>query len=214
MFQWLRRLLGGAAEGDPLAAVEPGGADLRVIVGLGNPGTEYAATRHNLGFWCVDHIAQQLNATWRPAPAVHSRVGVTRDEAGQLVLAKPETFMNRSGLAVAALLERLHLEPERCLVVYDEMDLPFGTLRLRQRGSPGTHNGMRSVVAEVGTEALPRLRIGIGQARRDGAISHVLGEFSDEEQAGLDELVARAAEAALAWATEGAAVAMNRYNRV
>jgi PTH1 family peptidyl-tRNA hydrolase len=114
---------------------------------------------------------------------------------------------------VHRLLERLELPRDRCLVVYDDMDLPFGTLRLRQRGSAGTHNGMRSVVSAVGSTDIPRLRIGISQAGQPGgAIDHVLGEFSDAERAEVASLLSTAADAVLAWANEGAAVAMNRYN--
>ena len=121
--------------------------------------------------------------------------------------------MNRSGTAVRALLERLGIEPGQCLVVYDDMDLPFGALRLRERGSPGTHNGIRSVVATLNTDAVPRLRIGISQASPGEATSHVLSEFAPDERQAVEDLVTRAADAALAWAINGAAVAMNRYNK-
>src|ERR671938_175504 len=136
-------------------------------------------------------------------------------EATRLIvgLGKPHTFMNRSGKAVQDLLDFLDLPTDRCLVVYDEMDLPFGTLRLRERGSPGTHNGMRSVVRTLGTDSIPRLRIGISQASPGDATSHVLSEFAPEERDDVDELIARAADASLAWALDGAVVAMNRYNK-
>jgi PTH1 family peptidyl-tRNA hydrolase len=128
------------------------------------------------------------------------------------VLAKPQTYMNRSGQAVDALLTRLHLQPDQCLIVYDDMDLPFNSMRLRERGSPGTHNGMRSVVSATGTTAIPRLRIGISQSIPGNATNHVLGEFERGERQDVQALVSRAADAALAWAVEGPAVAMNRYN--
>jgi PTH1 family peptidyl-tRNA hydrolase len=182
----------------------------RLIVGLGNPGPEYAATRHNIGFRCVDELAQRCGARWQPHAPSQSHIAV----APALVLAKPQTFMNRSGTAISGLLAATQLPSDRVLVVYDEMDLPLGTLRLRERGSPGTHNGMRSVVRELGTEEVPRLRIGISQATPGAAIDHVLSEFAPDEQEAVDALVGRAADAALAWANEGAAVAMNRYNRV
>jgi PTH1 family peptidyl-tRNA hydrolase len=121
--------------------------------------------------------------------------------------------MNRSGSAVKDLLEFLKLDTTRCLVVYDDMDLPFGSLRLRERGSPGSHNGMRSVVKTLGTENVPRLRVGISQASPGEATSHVLSEFAPEQRDEVDDLVNRAADAALAWALDGAAVAMNRYNK-
>jgi PTH1 family peptidyl-tRNA hydrolase len=131
----------------------------------------------------------------------------------RLVLAKPQTFMNRSGPAVVTLLDRLGLGPEQALVIYDDMDLPFATLRLRARGSAGTHNGMRSVINALGTQEIARLRIGISQAGPGDAIDHVLSAFSHEEQPIIDEAIERAADAALAWSNEGAEVAMNRYNR-
>jgi len=211
VFDFLRRLF-GATPPDPLAGLA--GQPLRLVVGLGNPGPEYANTRHNLGFRAVDALAQRCAAAWSPLGDADCLVAVGHTPEVSLVLAKPHTYMNRSGSAVRRLLERLELGRDRCLIVYDDMDLPFGALRLRQRGSAGTHNGMRSVVGALGTEDVPRLRIGISQAARPGgAIDHVLGEFAPDEQAQVDELVTRAAEAALAWASQGAEAAMNRYNR-
>jgi PTH1 family peptidyl-tRNA hydrolase len=186
----------------------------RLIVGLGNPGPEYADTRHNLGFRCVEEIARRYGASWSDhKDAFHAMVAVARVDDRTLVLAKPQTFMNRSGSAVRALIDKLCIEPSACLVVYDDMDLPFGALRLRERGSPGTHNGMRSVVSSLQTDAIPRLRIGISQASAGEATSHVLSEFGPEERGAVDELVKRAADAAIAWAIHGGAVAMNRYNK-
>jgi PTH1 family peptidyl-tRNA hydrolase len=200
------------------AAEAIGGLDpdrTRLIVGLGNPGPEYAETRHNLGFRTVETIARRANVGWQDkASSLHSQVAVVRREEGpNLVLAKPQTFMNRSGNAVRDLIEFLDLDTENALVVYDEMDLPFAVLRLRERGSPGTHNGMRSVVAEVGTDDIPRLRVGISQSDPGQATSHVLSEFAPEEQEVVTDLVNRAADAALSWAEQGAVVAMNRYNK-
>jgi PTH1 family peptidyl-tRNA hydrolase len=120
--------------------------------------------------------------------------------------------MNRSGKAVLDLLGFLKLEPDQALVVYDDMDLPFDALRLRERGSPGTHNGMRSVVSTVGAD-VPRLRVGIGQSSPGAATNHVLSEFAPDERERVDEAIRRAADAALAWAEQGAVVAMNRYNK-
>jgi PTH1 family peptidyl-tRNA hydrolase len=183
-------------------------------VGLGNPGPEYADTRHNLGFRCVELLAQRAGAEWHDRRSdLHSLVAPATHDDVALVLARPQTFMNRSGTAIDRLLAHLGIEPSQCLVVYDEMDLPFGALRLRERGSPGTHNGMRSVVGSLGTDAVPRLRIGISQASPGEATSHVLSEFTADERQAVDDLVARAADAAQAWAINGAAVAMNRYNK-
>ncbi len=185
----------------------------RVIVGLGNPGPEYADTRHNLGFRCADVIATRHAARWQPKPGLHALVAVVRmDDEHAVVLVKPQTYMNRSGQSVREVLDFLAVESQRCLVVYDEMDLPFGTLRLRERGGPGTHNGMRSVISELKSEDVARLRVGIGQSSPGDATNHVLGEFSASESEAVRDVVERAVEAALAWAEQGASVAMNRYN--
>jgi PTH1 family peptidyl-tRNA hydrolase len=154
-----------------------------------------------------------LDATWNHAREAHSQVAIGQDSELTLVLVKPQTYMNRSGAAVRLLLEQLEVQRAQCLVIYDDMDLPFGALRLRERGSAGTHNGMRSVVEALGSEDIPRLRIGISQAHTSTAIEHVLGGFSAAEQAQVDQVVRRAADAAQAWAKLGASAAMNRYNR-
>jgi PTH1 family peptidyl-tRNA hydrolase len=200
----------GSAE--PLTGLDP--FRTRVIVGLGNPGPEYVDTRHNVGFRCVDLIATRFAARWQDkTAALDSLVAVTHpDQERALVLIKPQTFMNRSGKSVREVLEFLNLDPRNGLVVYDEMDLPFGALRLRERGGPGTHNGMRSVLNELNTEDIARLRVGIGQSSPGEATSHVLGEFSAEQTDAVRQIVERAADAALDWAEHGAAVAMNRYN--
>ncbi len=170
-----------------------------------------------MGFRCVEELARRHGAAWQDkTSAWNSLIAVIHpnadDPESTVVLAKPQTYMNRSGQAVNALLDFLGLEQNQCLIVYDDMDLPFGVLRLRQRGSAGTHNGMRSVVSSLQSDDVPRLRIGISQASPGEATSHVLSEFSADERQAVDELVARAADAALAWAIEGAEMAMNRYN--
>jgi peptidyl-tRNA hydrolase, PTH1 family len=206
VFDWLRRLL-GAKPPDLLAEIDAERA--RLIVGLGNPGPEYADTRHNLGFRTVEELARRWRVDWHKDPSSQSMLAIADD----LLLAKPHTYMNRSGQAIRALQERLVLPRQRVLVVYDDMDLPFGLLRLRERGSPGTHNGMRSVLRELDSEDVPRLRIGISQAQPGAATDHVLSEFTPDQHDDVADLIRRAADAALAWAHEGAVVAMNRYNR-
>jgi PTH1 family peptidyl-tRNA hydrolase len=210
--QFLRRLF-RPRSAEPLTGLDP--ERTRLIVGLGNPGPEYADTRHNLGFRCVEVLATRYRAAWQDKTAsLGSNVAVIRPEHDlTVVLAKPQTFMNRSGKAVRDLIEFLNLQPVNALVVYDEMDLPFGTLRLRERGSAGTHNGMRSVVSSLQTEAIPRLRVGIGQSSPGEATSHVLSEFAAEEQEEVSELIERSAQAAQTWAEHGGEVAMNRYNK-
>jgi peptidyl-tRNA hydrolase, PTH1 family len=197
---------------EPLSGLDP--STTRLIVGLGNPGPEYADTRHNVGFKCVEELAKRRGAGWQDKThQFASFIAVIHVQAERaIVLAKPQTYMNRSGPAVRDLLGFLKLDSEQALIVYDEMDLPFGRLRLRERGSGGTHNGMRSVVSSLQTENVPRLRVGIGQSSPGGATSHVLGEFTGDEQSAVIDLIGRAADAALDWAEHGAGVAMNRYN--
>src|SRR6266849_5795070 len=214
MWQFLRRLFRRQTT-DSLVGLDP--QNTRLIVGLGNPGPEYADTRHNLGFRCVEELARRYGAAWQDKTnSWNSLIAVIHPNADDpkitVVLAKPQTYMNRSGAAVEALLDFLGLERDKCLIVYDDMDLPFGILRLRQRGSPGTHNGMRSVVASLQSDEIPRLRIGISQAAPGDATSHVLSEFTPDERGAVDDLVSRAADAAIARAIDGADVAMNRYN--
>lgn len=210
VFEFLRRLV-RRSSAEPVTGLDPD--KTRLVVGLGNPGPEYIDTRHNLGFKTVEELAKRHAARWQDKNnALASLIAVghpTRDLT--IVLAKPQTYMNRSGKAVRNLLEFLKLDSDHALVVYDDMDLPFGTLRLRESGSGGTHNGMRSVVSGVG-DSIPRLRIGIGQSTPGEATNHVLGEFAEEELEAVDQLIQRGAEAALAWAEVGAATAMNRYN--
>src|SRR5258708_36497560 len=163
---FLRRLF-RRPEADSLAGLDPQQA--RLIVGLGNPGPEYADTRHNLGFRCVEELARRSGAAWQDkTSAWNSLIAVIHPNADEpnstVVLAKPQTYMNRSGQAVKALLDFLGLEQNQCLIVYDDMDLPFGVLRLRQRGSAATHNGMRSAVPRLPRHHLPRLRIGLRPA--------------------------------------------------
>jgi PTH1 family peptidyl-tRNA hydrolase len=209
----LRRLFGARRPSvwDCLAGVARD--DLRLVVGLGNPGESYADTRHNLGFRCVDELARAAGANWEDAgDRAESLVTVAPLDTRHLVLAKPRTYMNASGEAVRDLLDELEIELAQVLVVYDDMDLPLGTLRVREQGSPGTHNGMRSVVAELDTDQVPRLRIGIGQAAGADARDHVLSEFSADESRLADAALVEAEEAVRVWATVGAAAAMNRFN--
>ena len=187
---------------------------LKLIVGLGNPGREYRDTRHNVGFMVVDEIARRHGLNWAMAPSqVPDAFVVKRFGADPVLLAKPLTFMNRSGDAVAALARYYDIAPADMLVVVDEVDLPFGRLRARARGSGGTHNGLRSLVERLGSTEFPRLRLGVGRgdARRDLA-DHVLSKFERDERDALDEFIARAADAAEMFAVDGIAKVMNVYN--
>ena len=187
---------------------------MKLIVGLGNPGREYRDTRHNVGFLVLDEMARRHQLTWAMAPAqVPDAFVVKRFGAVPLLLAKPLTFMNRSGDAVAALVRYYDIDTADLLVVVDDVDLPFERLRARARGSAGTHNGLRSIVARLGGTDFPRLRLGVGRgdARRDLA-DHVLSKFEPGELAALDTFVTRAADAAEMFAADGIAKVMITYN--
>jgi PTH1 family peptidyl-tRNA hydrolase len=187
---------------------------VKLIVGLGNPGREYRDTRHNVGFLVADEIARRHNLTWGMAPSqVPDAFVVKRFGGDPVLLAKPLTFMNRSGEAVAALARYYDVAAAGLLVVVDDVDLPFGRIRARARGSAGTHNGLRSIVGRLGTADFPRLRLGVGRgdARRDLA-DHVLSTFEAGERAELESFIARAADAAEMFAADGISKVMNTYN--
>jgi PTH1 family peptidyl-tRNA hydrolase len=187
---------------------------MKLIVGLGNPGREYRDTRHNVGFMVVDEIARRHGLNWAMAPSqVPDAFVVKKFGADPVLLAKPLTFMNRSGDAVAALSRYYDIAPADMLVVVDEVDLPFGRLRARARGSGGTHNGLRSLVERLGSTEFPRLRLGVGRgdARRDLA-DHVLSKFERDEEEALEGFIARAADAAEMFAVDGIEKVMNTYN--
>jgi PTH1 family peptidyl-tRNA hydrolase len=186
-------------------------APIRLIAGLGNPGRAYADTRHNVGFLVLDRLAAQAGAGF--ARERKWRAEIAR--LGEVWLVKPQTFMNLSGEAVAAVAAFHRIEPASCLAVYDDKDLPFGRIRLRAGGSAGGHNGAKSLIAHLGTEAFPRLRFGIGPpAHADaGTAAHVLSGFSAAEKACLEKRLDRAVEALNYSARHGFAQAMNVFNR-
>ncbi len=188
---------------------------MKLIVGLGNPGREYRDTRHNVGFMVVDEIARRYQLNWAMAPSQVPDAFVAKRFGGlaALMLAKPLTFMNRSGGATAALAAYYRIEPADLLVVYDDVDLPFGRLRARASGSAGTHNGMRSIVQSLGSTELPRLRVGIGRGdRRRDLADLVLSKFEPVELDQLESVIARAADAAEMFAAEDILKVMNAYN--
>ena len=187
---------------------------MKLIVGLGNPGREHRDTRHNAGFMVVDEIARRHDLTWAMAPSqVPDAFVVKQFSPEPVLLSKPLTFMNLSGDAVAALARYYDVAPADMLVVVDEVDLPFGRLRARPSGSGGTHNGLRSIVARLGTSEFPRLRVGVGRgyARRDLA-DHVLSKFEPAEREQLESVIARAADAAEMFSAKGIVTVMNTYN--
>jgi PTH1 family peptidyl-tRNA hydrolase len=188
-------------------------ASFRLIVGLGNPGPDYADTRHNIGFMVLDRLAARAGAIFRKEKKWQAKVVSLRLGGGDDVwLCKPQTYMNLSGESVSALGHFYKIEPAQVLVVLDDLALPLGRLRLRESGSAGGHNGLRSIVQRLGTLAVPRLRVGIGEAAGE-ATSHVLGCFEPAERPALDEALARTVEAIEFAQSESFSAAMNRYNQ-
>jgi peptidyl-tRNA hydrolase, PTH1 family len=187
---------------------------VKLIVGLGNPGIEYQFTWHNLGFLVVDRIADErrVEVRNRSCRALTARTTIGDHE---VLLAKPETFMNLSGLSVRELVARHEVRPENDLIViYDELDLPLGTIRIRRRGSSAGHNGMESVIGALGTQEFLRIRLGIAPDRKisDG-VKYVLTPFRKKQLKLVDEVLDSAAEAVKVILTEGPDAAMNRFNR-
>jgi PTH1 family peptidyl-tRNA hydrolase len=184
---------------------------VKLVVGLGNPGTRYADTRHNVGWMVLDRLADRAGISGRGRERDSARS--VRGHLGDvdLVLLKPLTFMNESGIAVRKALARDHVPLEDMLVVVDDFALPFGRLRVRPDGTHGGHNGLRSIVAELETQRFARLRVGIGEPQRH-AIDHVLSRFSADERRLLPELLDAAADAVETWARQGAATAANQWN--
>jgi len=183
-----------------------------LIVGLGNPGREYRANRHNVGFMMVDRLAGRLGVTFT---RLESRALVTKSEyqGHKLVLAKPQTFMNLSGQPVNALVRFYKVSLENLLVVYDDVDLPFSTLRLRPEGGSAGHKGMVSIIEKLGTQDFPRMRLGIGRPPgRMEAAGYVLQDFSGEDAEFLPATLDRAVDALLTFITEGIVTAMNKFN--
>ncbi|RJP25944.1 MAG: aminoacyl-tRNA hydrolase [Candidatus Abyssobacteria bacterium SURF_5] len=185
---------------------------MRLVVGLGNPGRTYALTRHNFGFLVVDTFAQRQGLAFtRQKFKAKIASGIIQGE--QVLLAKPQTFMNLSGEAVAPLVRFYDLPLSQVLLVYDDIDLPFGKLRLRDSGSSGGHKGMQSIIAALGTSCIPRLRLGIRGEKAGGDLrAYVLQPFSKEESADLPELREKASQAIEAVLTEPFEKAMNQFN--
>jgi len=183
-----------------------------LIVGLGNPGREYRDTRHNIGFMVVDQLAGRMNISFNRAK---SKALITdgRYQGLKIILAKPQTFMNKSGHPTSSLLKFYKLTPKNLLVVYDDVDLPFDTIRIKPSGGSAGHKGMRSIIEQLGTDEFPRLRMGVGRpAGGKQAANYVLKPFNKEETEILDIYLARAADATQAFLTHGIDYAMTKYN--
>ena len=179
---------------------------------MGNPGPEYAGTRHNAGFWCIDALADKHGITLerRNRSAV---IGEGEIEGRRVALVKPRTYVNRSGATINYLKARYSMPIDRLLIVYDDINLAPGKLRLRRRGSAGGHNGIKSVIEAAGSQDFPRLRIGVGRPPEGtGQVEHVIGPMEPEEREVVDEAVERAADAVVCLLSEGIDETMSRYN--
>lgn len=180
-----------------------------LIVGLGNPGRQYEGTRHNVGFMVLDRLAAKSGAAFESKPKWQSHLAKLPD--GTLLL-KPQSFMNLSGRPVQQILAFHKWTPDRILVVYDDAAIPLGTLRFREKGSHGGHNGIRSLIQQLGTDAFPRLKFGIGGSEQGEMVGHVLGNFRLEERALLENTLDSAVEAVQVARSQGVASAANRFN--
>jgi len=184
------------------------GPTFRLLVGLGNPGREYSGTRHNVGFMVLDRLAAASGATFR----AEKKWQADAVNTGGVWLLKPQTYMNLSGESVNALARFYQIEPARVLVVLDDMALPLGRLRIRERGSHGGHNGLRSIIDHLGTQDVPRLRVGIGSSEPGAAVGHVLGRFAVDERPLVEQSLDRAVEAIRFAQENDLPSAMNQFN--
>lgn len=187
---------------------------MKLIVGLGNPGPRYAGSRHNVGFTVVDALAAQ----WRADVSRYDRhfeglIGQANVGTEVVMLLKPQTFMNLSGRSVGAVMRYYKIEPADLLVVYDDLDLPPGRVRVRASGSAGGHKGMTDVIRNLSTDAIARIRVGIGKVDRSATVDFVLSRFTPDEQAAINAAITTATQAAECWVSRGIETAMNEYNR-
>ena len=193
---------------------------MKLIIGLGNPGLYYANTRHNIGFMCVNHFGR-TNGIKFDKKQGKARTGSGEVAGIQVVLARPQTYMNRSGEAIRLLVRKLDITLDDLLVIYDEIDLPLGKIRIRPSGSSAGHKGMESIITELGMQEFPRLRVGIGhpttlqgstELSESGVIDWMLNPFTAEEKKVINQVTPRVSEAILSILTDGLTTAMNRFN--
>jgi PTH1 family peptidyl-tRNA hydrolase len=191
---------------------------MKLIVGLGNPGFLYARNRHNIGFMCVSYLAKKHKIDFDRKQG-HARTGIGNIGRHKVVVARPQIYMNASGEAVSALLQRLNITPADLIVIHDDLDLPTGKIRLRLGGSSGGHKGIDSIIAHIDTQDFYRVRVGIGRpeadnapAQEDAVIGYVLSDFTAEEKKIIDETIPRVSEAIVFLLVKGITDAMNKYN--
>jgi PTH1 family peptidyl-tRNA hydrolase len=192
---------------------------MKLIVGLGNPGFLYAHNRHNIGFMCVRHLARMQKIVFDRKQG-HARTGIGNIAGRRVVLARPQTYMNAIGESVSALMRKLNVNVADLIVIYDDLDLPVGKIRLRLGGSSGGHKGIDSIIAHIGTPDFYRVRVGIGRPEIDATavdkesavIDYVLKDFTHEEKKVIDTVIPRVSEAIVHLLSEGLTAAMNKYN--
>ncbi len=182
-----------------------------VIIGLGNPGKQYAGTRHNVGFDVIDYLSEKHSI---PLNKVKFKglIGEGMIANQKALLVKPQTYMNLSGQTVLEIQNFYKLNPEQLIVIYDDIDVDPGKLRIRSKGSAGTHNGMRSIIYEIQSDQFPRVRIGVGKPQKGDLSSHVLGKFAKEDREEMDITIGNAAKAVETIVAEGVDAAMNKFN--
>lgn len=186
---------------------------MRLLVGLGNPGAEYAETRHNAGFQVADRLAKRWGLDFRSSK-FNAEAAVGEKDGSKVCLIKPQTFMNLSGESVSRAVGFYKVDLADVLVIYDELDIPLGRLRFAQNGSSGGHNGIKSIIEQLGTKEFPRLRCGIGRpAGRRSVTDHVLSPFSKDERAAAEDLIEVSADAVEFFLVHGLTKAMNQYNQ-
>jgi peptidyl-tRNA hydrolase, PTH1 family len=190
---------------------------IKLIVGLGNPGKEYSSNRHNIGFLCLNHFAKKHRIEFDKKQS-KARVGTGRVAGYEVVLAKPQTYMNASGESVAGLVRKYSLNLDDMVIIHDDLDLPLGKIRIRAGNSAGGHNGIESIIFSLGRQDFIRIRVGIGRpltpegTNDRQVVDYVLGDFSSQEKEILEETIGRVSEAVLDLLTKGLAAAMNSYN--
>ncbi len=182
-----------------------------LIVGLGNPGKEYAGTRHNAGYEVVELLAERLNVKLNKLK-FNSVYGETFINGEKVLLVKPVTYMNRSGIAVSEIMNFYKIPIDKLIVIYDDIDIPLGTLRIRQKGSSGTHNGMKSIIKSIGSEEFPRIRVGIGRNDNMDLADYVLQKFSSSERDKILSIIEKAAEAVIEVIETNIDSAMQKFN--
>jgi len=192
---------------------------MKLIVGLGNPGKVYAHNRHNIGFRCLNYFAR-LHSIRLDRRQCQARIGIAEVSDNKLLLAKPRTFVNLSGEAVGCLVRKHNIPLSHLLVIYDDLDLPLGKIRLRPSGSSGGHKGMKSIISTLGSEDFPRIRVGIGRPRveglsntdEDAIVNYVLSDFSPQEEEVIKPAIVKVAEAIECFLSQGMEAAMSRFN--